>query len=407
MAEIKVPELAESITEGTVARWLKVPGDTIHKGDYVVELETDKVNVEIISEYDGVLETVKYLEGDTVKVGETIATLIVEGTVSAEKNKEKEDIASEDEQVNTPSNTRIIASPAARKIAREKGIDLNRVQTMDPFGRVRSQDLTENEVDTRNASTKNASTNRDEKAMKWLNEPLQENAIDRIKMTRRRRTIASKLVEVQKTAAMLTTFNEIDMTNVINLRKRRSDHFYQEHDVKLGFMSFFTKATVAALKRIPMLNAEIQDDEIVIKRYYDIGIAVAANEGLVVPVVRNADCKNFAEIEKDIFELAEKSRQNKLAIKELQGGTFTITNGGVFGSLLSTPILNGPQVGILGMHSIQWRPVAIDEERIENRPMMYVALSYDHRIVDGKEAVIFLKHIKTLIEDPESLLFEI
>ena len=402
MAEIKVPELAESITEGTVARWLKVPGDTIHKGDYVVELETDKVNVEIISEYDGVLETVKYLEGDTVKVGETIATLIVEGTVSAEKNKEKEDIASEDEQVNTPSNTRIIASPAARKIAREKGIDLNRVQTMDPFGRVRSQDLTENEVDTRNAST-----NRDEKAMKWLNEPLQENAIDRIKMTRRRRTIASKLVEVQKTAAMLTTFNEIDMTNVVNLRKRRSDHFYQEHDVKLGFMSFFTKATVAALKRIPMLNAEIQDDEIVIKRYYDIGIAVAANEGLVVPVVRNADRKNFAEIEKDIFELAEKSRQNKLAIKELQGGTFTITNGGVFGSLLSTPILNGPQVGILGMHSIQWRPVAIDEERIENRPMMYVALSYDHRIVDGKEAVIFLKHIKKLIEDPESLLFEI
>ena len=272
---------------------------------------------------------------------------------------------------------------------------------MDPFGRVRSQDLSENEVDTRNAST-----NRDEKATKWLNEPLQEKAIDRIKMTRRRRTIASKLVEVQKTAAMLTTFNEIDMTNVINLRNRRSDHFYQEHDVKLGFMSFFTKATVAALKRIPMLNAEIQDDEIVIKRYYDIGIAVAANEGLVVPVVRNAERKNFAEIEKDIFELAEKSRQNKLAIKDLQGGTFTITNGGVFGSLLSTPILNGPQVGILGMHSIQLRPVAIDEERIENRPMMYVALSYDHRIVDGKEAVIFLKHIKKLIEDPESLLFE-
>ena len=403
MAEIKVPELAESITEGTVARWLKVPGDTIHKGDYVVELETDKVNVEIISEYDGVLETVKYLEGDTVKVGETIATLIVEGKASAEKIKEKEEIASEDEQVKRTLQVtqRIIASPAARKIAREKGIDLNRVQTMDPFGRVRSQDLSENEVDTRNAST-----NRDEKATKWLNEPLQEKAIDRIKMTRRRRTIASKLVEVQKTAAMLTTFNEIDMTNVINLRNRRSDHFYQEHDVKLGFMSFFTKATVAALKRIPMLNAEIQDDEIVIKRYYDIGIAVAANEGLVVPVVRNADRKNFAEIEKDIFELAEKSRQNKLAIKDLQGGTFTITNGGVFGSLLSTPILNGPQVGILGMHSIQLRPVAIDEERIENRPMMYVALSYDHRIVDGKEAVIFLKHIKKLIEDPESLLFE-
>jgi 2-oxoglutarate dehydrogenase E2 component (dihydrolipoamide succinyltransferase) len=402
LAEIKVPELAESITEGTVARWLKVPGDTIHKGDYVVELETDKVNVEIISEYDGVLETVKYIEGDTVKVGEIIATLTNE-RANPQKTKGEDEKVNRDEPIKRDalSHTKIIASPAARKIAREKGIDLNRVQTMDPFGRVRSQDLSENEVDIRDDST-----NRDEKVTKWLNEPLQENAIDRIKMTRRRRTIASKLVEVQKTAAMLTTFNEIDMTNVINLRNRRSDHFYQEHDVKLGFMSFFTKATVAALKRIPILNAEIQDDEIVIKRYYDIGIAVAANEGLVVPVVRNAERKNFAEIEKDIFELAEKSRQNKLAIKDLQGGTFTITNGGVFGSLLSTPILNGPQVGILGMHSIQLRPVAINEERIENRPMMYVALSYDHRIVDGKEAVIFLKHIKKLIEDPESLLFE-
>ena len=397
MAEIKVPELAESITEGTVAKWLKVPGDTVHKGDYVVELETDKVNVEIISEYEGVLETVKYTEGDTVKVGEIIATLSVEGTASAKKTKEEDEKVNRDEPIKrgTQYNTKIIASPAARKIAREKGIDLNRIQTMDPFGRVRTQDLSKMEGDSRNKSID-----------QWLNEPLQEKSIERIKMTRRRRTIASKLVEVQKTSAMLTTFNEIDMTNVIHLRNRRKDTFYQDHDVKLGFMSFFTKATVSALKRIPMLNAEIQDDEIVIKRYYDIGIAVSAKEGLVVPVVRDAHQKNFAEIEKTIIELAEKARENKLAIKDLQGGTFTITNGGIFGSLLSTPILNGPQVGILGMHSIQLRPVAVDEKRIENRPMMYVALSYDHRIVDGQEAVTFLKHIKKLIEDPESMLFE-
>jgi 2-oxoglutarate dehydrogenase E2 component (dihydrolipoamide succinyltransferase) len=397
LAEIKVPELAESITEGTVVKWLKVPGDTVHKGDYVVELETDKVNVEIISEYEGVLETVKYTEGDTVKVGEIIATLSVEGTASAKKTKEEDEKVNRDEPVKrgTQYNTKIIASPAARKIARKKGIDLSRIKTMDPFGRVRTQDLSKMEGDSRNKSID-----------QWLNEALQEKSIERIKMTRRRRTIASKLVEVQKTAAMLTTFNEIDMTKVINLRNRRSDHFYQEHDVKLGFMSFFTKATVSALKRIPMLNAEIQDDEIVIKRYYDIGIAVSAKEGLVVPVVRDAHQKNFVEIEKTIIELAEKARENKLAIKDLQGGTFTITNGGIFGSLLSTPILNGPQVGILGMHSIQLRPVAVDEKRIENRPMMYVALSYDHRIVDGQEAVTFLKHIKKLIEDPESMLFE-
>jgi 2-oxoglutarate dehydrogenase E2 component (dihydrolipoamide succinyltransferase) len=205
---------------------------------------------------------------------------------------------------------------------------------------------------------------------------------------------------------MLTTFNEVDMTNVMNLRKNRKDKFFEENDVKLGFMSFFTKAVVAALKKNPYLNAEIQGNEIVLKKFYDIGIAVSAPEGLVVPVVRDADRKNFAEIEKDIMDLAVKARDNKLALSDLQGGSFTITNGGVFGSMMSTPILNGPQVGILGMHSIQLRPVAIDAERMENRPMMYIALSYDHRIVDGKEAVTFLKRVKELIEDPESLLFE-
>jgi 2-oxoglutarate dehydrogenase E2 component (dihydrolipoamide succinyltransferase) len=213
-------------------------------------------------------------------------------------------------------------------------------------------------------------------------------------------------VEVQQTAAMLTTFNEVDMTAIMDLRKRRKDKFFEENEVRLGFMSFFTKAVVAALKKFPYLNAEIQGDDLLIKKFYDIGVAVAAEEGLVVPVVRDAERKSFAEIESDISQLAEKARTNKLSLKDLQGGTFTITNGGVFGSLLSTPILNGPQVGILGMHKIQLRPVAIDKERMENRSMMYIALSYDHRIVDGKEAVSFLAKVKELLEDPESLLLE-
>ncbi|MGB8001037.1 MAG: dihydrolipoyllysine-residue succinyltransferase, partial [Anaerobacillus sp.] len=230
--------------------------------------------------------------------------------------------------------------------------------------------------------------------------------VERVKMSRRRQTIAKRLVEVQHTAAMLTTFNEVDMTAIMELRKRRKDKFLEDNDVKLGFMSFFTKAVVGALKKFPRLNAEIQDTDIVLKKFYDIGIAVGAEEGLVVPVVRDADKLSFAGIEQEIGNLAKKARDNKLKLDELQGGSFTITNGGIFGSMLSTPILNAPQVGILGMHKIQWRPMAIDQERMENRPMMYIALSYDHRIVDGGEAVSFLAKIKDLLEDPEQLLLE-
>ncbi len=226
-------------------------------------------------------------------------------------------------------------------------------------------------------------------------------------MSRRRVTIANRLVEAQRTAAMLTTFNEVDMTAILDLRKRRKTAFQEKHDIGLGFMSFFTRAVIGALKAFPLLNAEIQGDEIVVKQYYDIGIAVSAKEGLVVPVVRDADRLSFAGIEKQIADLAGKARSNSLALSDLQGGTFTITNGGVFGSLLSTPILNAPQVGILGMHKIQLRPVAIDETKMENRPMMYVALSYDHRIVDGSEAVRFLVTLKNLLEDPEALLLEV
>lgn len=421
MAEIKVPELAESITEGTVAQWLKQPGDIVNKGDYVVELETDKVNVEIISEHSGVLTELKADEGDTVNVGDTIAIVSEGGEAPAPAKAEKKEEAPKAEEkpaeevkpvesasVEEDNKQRTVASPAARKLAREKGLDLSQVPTADPLGRVRSQDVAAFDPNQAKQEASKPAAPKSAPASKPAT-AAQDNSdkpVERVRMSRRRQTIAKRLVEVQQTSAMLTTFNEIDMTNVMNLRKKRKDKFQEENDVKLGFMSFFTKAVVAALKRSPLLNAEIDGDQLIIKKFYDIGIAVSTDEGLVVPVVREADRKNFAEIEKDIMNLGKKARDNKLAISDLQGGTFTITNGGVFGSLLSTPILNGPQVGILGMHTIQTRPVAIDAERMENRPMMYIALSYDHRIVDGKEAVTFLKRVKELIEDPESLLFE-
>jgi 2-oxoglutarate dehydrogenase E2 component (dihydrolipoamide succinyltransferase) len=414
VAEIKVPELAESITEGTIFQWLKQPGDFIHKGEPIAELETDKVNVELMSEESGVITKFLFNEGDTVKVGDTIAIVSEEAEANIPQAEEtpqkqekeepsqpvavKEEPIVKEEPVTRPTQ-RPVASPAARKLAREKGIDLSQVKPFDPLGRIRKQDV---EVYS-NQPAQSAPTVETAKPTN-LFEP--EKPVERMKMSRRRQTIAKRLVEVQHTAAMLTTFNEIDMTAIMDLRKRRKDAFYQEHDVRLGFMSFFTKAVVAALKKYPLLNAEIQGDEIIVKKYYDIGVAVSTDEGLVVPVVRDADKKNFAEIEREILHLATKARENKLSLKDLQGGTFTITNGGVFGSLMSTPILNGPQVGILGMHKIQLRPVAIDEVRMENRPMMYVALSYDHRIIDGKEAVGFLVKVKELLEDPEQLLLE-
>ncbi len=279
-------------------------------------------------------------------------------------------------------------------MARELGIDLNDVRSTDPLGRVRPHDVQAHAAAPKEAPVAPVAKTEFEKP------------VERVKMSRRRQTIAKRLVEVQQTSAMLTTFNEVDMTAIMELRKERKDAFEKKHDVRLGFMSFFTKAVVAALKQFPLLNAEIQGDELIIKKFYDIGIAVAAPDGLVVPVVRDANQLNFAEIESEIRELGKKARDNKLSLKELQGGTFTITNGGVFGSLMSTPILNSPQVGILGMHKIQVRPVAIDNERMENRPMMYIALSYDHRIVDGKEAVSFLVAVKDMLEDPKSLLLE-
>ncbi|KIV76436.1 2-oxoglutarate dehydrogenase complex dihydrolipoyllysine-residue succinyltransferase [Bacillus mycoides] len=417
MIEIKVPELAESISEGTISQWLINVGDKVEKGGSVVELETDKVNVEIIAEDSGIVSKLLGEPGDTVEVGATIAILdangaAVEVSTPAPANEQPKQETTEAPKAAAPSaeqnkalqglpNTnRPIASPAARKMARELGIDLNEVRSTDPLGRVRPHD-----VQAHAAAPKEAPA-----APKQSPAPVAktefEKPVERVKMSRRRQTIAKRLVEVQQTSAMLTTFNEVDMSAIMELRKERKDAFEKKHDVRLGFMSFFTKAVVAALKQFPLLNAEIQGDELIIKKFYDIGIAVAAPDGLVVPVVRDANQLNFAEIESEIRNLGLKARDNKLSLKELQGGTFTITNGGVFGSLMSTPILNSPQVGILGMHKIQVRPVAIDNERMENRPMMYLALSYDHRIVDGKEAVSFLVAVKDMLEDPKSLLLE-
>lgn len=414
MIEIKVPELAESITEGTLVEWLKGVGDYVEQGEYIAELETDKVNIEIIADHAGVITELKCEPGDTVEVGQVIAVIdetASAGSAQAEQQAQEQQPKAEKAPQETPKTEapapapateervadRVIATPAARKLARERGIDLSAVQPTDPLGRVNKQDVasfTKQPVKPAAQAQTQASAETDAKP------------VERIKMSRRRQTIAKRLVEAQHTAAMLTTFNEVDMTAIMELRKRRQEDFVAKHGVKLGFMSFFTKAVVGALKEFPLLNAEIQGDEILVKKYYDIGIAVSTDEGLVVPVVRDADRLTFAGIEKEIVRLSQKARENKLSLADLQGGTFTITNGGVFGSLMSTPILNSPQVGILGMHKIQYRPVAIDEKTVEVRPMMYIALSYDHRIVDGKESVSFLVRVKQMLEDPEQLLLE-
>ncbi|WP_322555738.1 2-oxoglutarate dehydrogenase complex dihydrolipoyllysine-residue succinyltransferase [Sporosarcina beigongshangi] len=405
MAEIIVPELAESITEGTIAQWLKKPGDTVEKGEFIVELETDKVNVEVISEEAGVVQEHLAAEGDTVQVGQVIAIVGAgSGAPSATPAAPVEAAATPAAPVaaaavaveeDASTSDRTIASPAARKLAREKGIDLAAVSPVDPMGRVRVQD-----VEAHGTAPKAPVATAAPAAQAVAQD---DGRVTREKMTRRRQTIAKRLLEVKQSTAMLTTFNEIDMTNVMALRSRKKDQFFEQNDVRLGFMSFFTKAVVAALKKYPYVNAEIDGDEIILKNFFDIGVAISTDGGLVVPNVVDADRKNFAEIEGTIVELAKKARDNKLTMADMTGGSFTITNGGVFGSLMSTPIMNGTQVGILGMHTIQRRPVAIGDN-IEIRPMMYVALSYDHRVIDGKDSVGFLKMVKELIENPEDLL---
>lgn len=419
MIEIKVPELAESISEGTISQWLINIGDKVTKGDSIVELETDKVNIELNAEDTGVITQLLKEPGDVVEVGDVIAIIEEHAAAAAtsaapaaaptaapeEPAKETSNQQNTQPEPELPKAARPIASPAARKLARELGIDLQQVNSSDLLGRIRPDDVKAHTQTPAAPVAPKVEKASPKPAVKQIDEDL-DKPVERVKMSRRRQTIAKRLVEVQHTAAMLTTFNEVDMSAIMDLRSKRKDAFYDKHGVRLGFMSFFTKAVVSALKQYPLLNAEINGDELMIKKFYDIGIAVAAPEGLVVPVVRDANKKNFAEIEQEISNLGKKARDNALTLNDLQGGTFTITNGGVFGSLMSTPILNSPQVGILGMHKIQTRPVAIDAERMENRPMMYIALSYDHRIVDGKEAVSFLATVKELLEDPHSLLLE-
>ncbi|QHJ71217.1 MULTISPECIES: 2-oxoglutarate dehydrogenase complex dihydrolipoyllysine-residue succinyltransferase [Planococcaceae] len=424
MAEIKVPELAESITEGTIAQWLKQPGDTVEKGEFIVELETDKVNVEVISEEAGVVQELMAAEGDTVEVGQVIA-IVGEGSGEAAASEPAEQKEEETKSTGVPAETsapatqeaveeapaaeeqsssdRTIASPAARKLAREKGIDLAAISPVDPMGRVRVQDVEAHS--SKPAASAPAKAEAPKAAASGASSDEESGRIVREKMSRRRQTIAKRLLEVKQSTAMLTTFNEIDMTNVMALRSRKKDDFLKNNDVKLGFMSFFTKAVTAALKKYPYVNAELDGTDVLLKQFYDVGIAVSTEEGLVVPIVRDTDKKNFAEIEASIGELATKARDKKLSIADMTGGSFTITNGGVFGSLMSTPILNGTQVGILGMHTIQKRPIAVGDN-IEIRPMMYVALSYDHRVIDGSDSVGFLKMVKDLIENPEDLLLQ-
>ncbi|MDT3428202.1 2-oxoglutarate dehydrogenase E2 component (dihydrolipoamide succinyltransferase) [Paenibacillus forsythiae] len=429
MSDIKVPDLGESITEGTIHKWLVKEGDRVGQGDVLAELETDKVNLEISAEESGVISAILRRDGDNVAVGEVIGVIGGGGSGDAGEASAADSgkpaapqapaaaakpeappagtLAAAPEGPAAESGAAYLASPGARKLARERGIDLGEVGARDPIGRIGQADVRDHGAAAAPAAPKPAAPAQSAAG----SPPPAARAADgketeRKRMSRRRLTIASRLVEAQHTAAMLTTFNEVDMTAILDIRKRRKDTFKEKHDIGLGFMSFFTKAVVGALKAYPLLNAEIDGEDLILKKYYDIGIAVSAKEGLVVPVVREADRLSFPQIERQIAELASKARANTLALSDLQGGTFTITNGGVFGSLLSTPILNAPQVGILGMHKIQLRPIAIDEVTTVNKPMMYIALSYDHRIVDGAEAVSFLVKVKELLEDPEALLLE-
>ena len=432
--KIVVPALGESVTEATIAKWLKSVGDTVEVDEPIVELETDKVNLEVPSPVSGTIGDIKHKDGEVVEVGavlgsiqangnetvqeikkiepdvkieqvkdppekkvekieEEVKPLELEEEIEVEKSLEEEPLVLTEEiptngsRKNNLSNT---LSPSVRKIVAEKKIDLDKVKGSGKDGQVLKGDL----INLMSKSPKPS-----ERKIKFGQE-------ERIKMSRLRQTIAKRLKQAQENAALLTTFNEVDMSNVIKMRKDYQDDFLKKYGVKLGFMSFFVKASIEALKLFPAVNAEIDGEEIVYKNYYNISFAVATDKGLVVPVLKNADEMSFAQIENEIKTISEKARDGKLTIEDLQGGTFTISNGGVYGSMLSTPILNLPQSGVLGMHNIVDRPVVVDGG-IKVRPVMYLALSYDHRIIDGKDSVSFLKLIKEKLENPEKLFLEI
>jgi 2-oxoglutarate dehydrogenase E2 component (dihydrolipoamide succinyltransferase) len=423
---ILVPILGESVTEATVAKWLKNEGDKVNADEAIVELETDKVNVEVPSPLSGTLEKISVKEGQTVNVGALLGTMSpssssVANVTSEEKkyspppkkleivkeiempakkftkkeepSKEEEPLVLTEDQENIKTSLAPVinfASPSAKKMAIESKIDLTKIKGSGKNGIILKEDLLN--------------------LMGSIPQPSQRKTThgpeERIKMTRLRMTIAKRLKEAQENAAMLTTFNEVDMSSIISMRNEYKEEFQKKYSVKLGFMSFFVKACVVGLKNYPIINSEIQGDEIVYKNYYNISIAVGTDRGLVVPVLRNTDEMSFADIEKNITLLGQKARDGKIVIDDLQGGTFTITNGGIYGSMLSTPILNPPQSAVLGMHNIIERPVVVNKG-VVIRPIMYLALSYDHRIVDGKEAVSFLKIVKECLEDPRRLFLNI
>ena len=422
--KILVPVLGESITEATVAKWLKKEGDTVVADEAIVELETDKVNLEVPSPIDGVLSEINSKDGETVEVGALLGMISQNGAQPSEKKiitkiepkktennvvnleikkeapkvfKEPEEeepliLTNEvkEEKTDSSNKNNEVLSPAVRKIVVENKIDLKKVSGSGKEGRVLKGDL---------ISMMGENPQPSERKIKYGQE-------ERIKMSRLRQTIAKRLKQAQENAALLTTFNEVDMTGIMEMRKENQEDFQSRYGIKLGFMSFFVKACVAALKMYPSVNAEIDGDEIIYKNYYNMSFAVGTEKGLVVPVLRDADQLSFADIEKNIKTISEKARDGKITIEDLQGGTFTISNGGVYGSMLSTPILNLPQSGVLGMHNIVERPMVVDGE-IKIRPIMYLALSYDHRIIDGKESVSFLKMVKENLEDPRRLFLNI
>jgi len=422
--KILVPVLGESITEATVAKWLKKEGDSVEADEAIVELETDKVNLEVPSPVDGVLSEISSKDGETVEVGALLGTINQNGAQPSEKKiitkietkkvennvvnleiekktpkiftePEKEEpliLTNEvkDDKLDSSNKNNEVLSPAVRKIIVENKIDLEKVRGSGKEGRILKGDL---------ISMMGANPQPSERKIQYGQE-------ERIKMSRLRQTIAKRLKQAQENAALLTTFNEVDMTSIMEMRKENQEDFQRRYSIKLGFMSFFVKACVAALKTFPSVNAEIDGDEIIYKNYYNISFAVGTEKGLVVPVLRDADQLSFADIEKNIKTISEKARDGKITIEDLQGGTFTISNGGVYGSMLSTPILNLPQSGVLGMHNIVERPMVVEGE-IKIRPIMYLALSYDHRIIDGKESVSFLKMVKENLEDPRRLFLNI
>src|SRR5262245_50260072 len=401
---VVVPEVGESIVDARVAKWLKKEGDAVSAGEPLVELETDKIDLEVSAPQTGVLRRIAHADGADVKVGEVLA-VIEEATAESRKveagSRKPEAVSAQPTSVD---KTR--ATPAARNAAQQNAVDLTTVQGSGDAGRVLRKDVESASV-LRASAEKAAKT--ETRPVTPVREERRQNgdarSEERVRMSKRRATIAKRLVEVQSTAAMLTTFNEVDMSAIQAVRERHKQAFKDRHGVGLGLTSFFVKAVVGALREFPRLNAEIQGDEMVLKHYFDIGVAVGASEGLVVPVLRDADRLSFAQIEQKVRAFAKAAEDGTLSLADIQGGTFTITNGGVFGSLLSTPILNPPQVGILGLHAIKDRPMAVNGQ-VAIRPMMYTALTYDHRIVDGAEAVQFLVRVKQLVEDPGALLLE-